>query len=110
MAEEKMVRIWDSCELIGELKKTERTKLRIELVARDGVKYVNIREWYLRKKDVTWMPSIAGFATPIQIPIEGSIATPMNDLIALIMQAVEKSSAFPIENAATAVYVAKKSK
>ena len=35
--------IWNNCKKIGEVKKSDRTKVVVELVARDGVKYINIR-------------------------------------------------------------------
>ena len=32
--------IWNNCKKIGEVKKSDRTKVVIELVARDGIKYM----------------------------------------------------------------------
>ena len=49
MAEQK--RIWDNFKEIGEVRKSDSIKFVIAAAIRDGVKYINIREFYKRKRD-----------------------------------------------------------
>ena len=97
-------RIWDNRELIGELMKSSNTKLKVELVARDGVKYVNIREWYMKKSEGVWKPGMSGLAIPIEIPIENKLKWPMSEVIVLINAAFVQAVDFAIEDEANAVY------
>jgi hypothetical protein len=97
-------KIWDNCILIGDVFKSPSTKLRVELVAREGVKYVNIREWYKRKKDNEWKPGLSGFAIPVMIPIDGEVTAPAMDLITTIQEALDKAPSFEIDDEDNAVW------
>lgn len=100
-------KVWDNCVLIDEVLKSPSTKLRVELVARDGVKYVNIREWYKRKRDNEWKPGLGGFSIPVMIPIEGEVTTPAMDLITTIQEALDKAPSFELEDEENAVWSTK---
>jgi hypothetical protein len=104
MATEKVKKIWDNCMLIDEVLKSPSTKLRIELVSRDGVKYVNIREWYKKKSDNVWKPGLAGFAMPVMFPIDGEVDTPAANLLDTIQEALDKASDFELANDDNAVW------
>lgn len=99
-----MKKVWDNCILIDEVMKSPSTKLRIELVARDGVKYVNIREWYKRKRDNEWKPGLAGFAMPVMIPMDGEPDTPAANLYGAIEEALLAAPKFDLEDEANAVW------
>ena len=102
--------IWNNCKKIGEVKKSNRTKVVVELVARDGVKYINIRGWYIRKRDNEWKPALDGIAIPISIPIDGKLARPTEGLLELIQEALTHVEDFPIEDEANAVWAESKKK
>ena len=102
--------IWNNCKRIGEVKKSNRTKLVVELVARDGVKYINIRGWYIRKRDNEWRPAMEGFAVPVEVPIDGKLARPTEGLLELIQEALTHVEDFPIEDEANAVWAENKKK
>lgn len=106
----KMKKIWDNRQFIGEVFKSESTKFIIELVAREGVKYVSIREWYTRKRDPdgVWKPGMTGIVIPIHIPISGQVAAPAADLITLLNAAYEMQEAFKIDDPANAVWIEEK--
>ena len=78
----------------------------MELTARDGVRYVNIRAWYKKNSDGVWRPSPSGYAVPVRIPIpiEGRIAQPAEELIKLMQKAIEEAPNFPLEDEANAVW------
>jgi hypothetical protein len=99
-----MKKVWDNCLLIDEVLKSPSTKLRIELVARDGVKYVNIREWYKKKSDNEWKPGIAGFAMPIMLPMDGEVDVPAANLYDTIERALLDAPNFKLEDEANAVW------
>lgn len=100
--------VWNNCKRIGEVIKSERTKLVVELVARDGVKYINIRGWYIRKRDNEWRPAMEGFAIPVGIPIQGELERPTDELMKLIEEALSMADDFAIEDEANAVWTPKK--
>lgn len=90
--------IWNNCKHIGDVHKSPWTKYKVELVARDGVKYINIREWYMRKKDSKWFPSSKGVVIPIAIPIEGVVQEPLQAVLALIKTTLNEAKSFKIED------------
>lgn len=100
--------VWNNCKRIGEVIKSERTKLVVELVARDGVKYINIRGWYIRKRDNEWRPAMEGFAIPVGIHIQGELERPTDELMKLIEEALSMADDFAIEDEANAVWTPKK--
>lgn len=91
-------RVWDNYKHLGEVLKSDRTKLVFELVARDGVKYLNIREWYCRKTDNVWRPSLKGLSIPIAIPVGDEIEMPVNILAEIAQEAIDLSSQFAIQD------------
>ena len=102
--------IWNNCKKIGEVKKSNRTKVVVELVARDGVKYINIRGWYIRKRDNEWRPALDGIAIPIEIPIDGKLTRPIVDIMEMVNTALDMAEDFPIEDEANAVWAEDKKK
>lgn len=100
--------IWDNCWLIGEVAKSDRLKIRVELVARDGVKQINVREWYFKKTTQEWKPGLNGFSIPLLIPMAGELVKPCDALIPLFKEAIDKSVDFPIEDKNNIVYSLRK--
>lgn len=103
----KRKRMWDNYRVIGEVMKTGSLKIVVAIGARDGVKYVYMREFYLKKSTDEWKPSIHGMSIPLAVPIEKGtkIITPMREYRAVLTQAVEALRDFPIEDAEHAIYV-----
>lgn len=66
----KAKKIWDNYRVIGEVPKSTSIKLVVGAGIRDGVRYINIREFYKRKKDNEWMPGRDGITIPLIIPIK----------------------------------------
>ena len=52
-------RLWDNYAVIGEVRKSDRIKFVIGAGVRDGVKYINIREFYHKKSEDTWNPAFS---------------------------------------------------
>ena len=63
-------RIWDNYQEVGEVQKSDSIKFIIAAAVRDGVKYINIREFYLRKSDCVWRPGRDGITLPVIVPIK----------------------------------------
>lgn len=110
MAETK--RIWDNFKEIGEVQKSEAIKFVVASAIRDGVKYINIREFYLRKKDNTWMPGRDGITIPLVAPIhEGKDRlTPYVEMSALLTRAADELQIMPLADEEHAVYITRKDK
>lgn len=67
---EKIVRVWDNYQEVCDVQKTERTKFIVSAAIRDGVRYINIREFYNKVGTDDWQPTRYGIAIPIIMPIE----------------------------------------
>ena len=110
MAEKK--RIWDNFKEIGEVRKSDSIKFIIAAAIRDGVKYINIREFYKRKRDNVWMPGRDGITIPLVVPIEQGKArlTPYTEMIDVINKAVAELETMELLDEEHAVYIEKKEK
>ena len=99
--------VWDNCKHIGEVLKSPRSKIKVEIVARDGIIYANMREWYLRQRDKEWRPGMKGFAIPVMIPIDEVKHYPADELARLIAEVIKESQDFAIEDPENAVWTEK---
>lgn len=67
--EAKKKRIWDNFEEIAEVRKSDGIKFVIAAATRKGFRYINIREFYLRKRDGVWKPGRDGITIPLTAPL-----------------------------------------
>lgn len=105
-------RLWDNYRVIGEVQKSDNIKFVVAAGIRDGVRYINIREFYHRKRDGVWNPSKDGITIPIAVPINKGreIIRPYTELIKLIKATVVALAEMPLSDINNAVYVEKKVK
>lgn len=105
-------RIWDNYKVIGEVRKSDAIKFVVAAAIRDGVKYINIREFYKRKRDEVWMPGRDGITIPLVVPISKGTArlAPCSELTVLIAKTAAELDTMPLADEAHAVYIAKKEK
>lgn len=110
MAEKK--RIWDNFKEIGEVRKSGSIKFIIAAAIRDGVKYINIREFYKRKRDNVWMPGRDGITIPLVVPIEQGKArlAPYTEMIDIINKTATELETMELLDEEHAVYIEKKEK
>lgn len=97
-------RVWDNYKVIGEVQKSDRIKFVVAAAIRDGVRYVNIREFYLKKSENIWKPGRDGITIPLAIPVEEGtkVIEPywgMVDLIANTMRALKEMDLYDEANA-----------
>ena len=105
-------RIWDNFIEIGEIRKSDSIKFVVATAVRDGVKYINIREFYIRKRDGVWMPGRDGITIPMMVPIEKGteLIKPFEELFDLLSTAEDKLNTLELYDEANAVYMPKKEK
>ena len=110
MAEQK--RIWDNFKEIGEVRKSDSIKFVIAAAIRDGVKQINIRGFYKRKRDNVWMPGRDGITIPLVVPIEQGKArlTPYTEMIDVINKTAAELETMELLDEEHAVYIEKKEK
>ena len=103
-------RIWDNYAVIGEVQKSDRIKFVIGAGVRDGVKYINIREFYLRVRDSIWKPGRDGITIPLQIPIEKGtkIITPYTEVLNVLRETVEALEVMELADEDNAIYAERK--
>ena len=108
--QEKGKRLWDNYKVIGEVKKSDSIKIVIGAGVRDGVKYINLREFYMRKRDGVWNPGRDGLTIPLAVPVEQGtkVITPYTELISELLKAVESLETMELYDEANAVYLPKK--
>ena len=107
---EEMKRIWDNYKVIGEVQKSAAIKFIIAAAIRDGVRYINVREFYLRKRDGVWKPGRDGITIPLIVPVEKGtkFLTPYKELIKLVISCATELKTMPLADEANAVYMPKK--
>lgn len=105
MAKEKAPqRIWDNNKIIGEVAMSPKTKMVICASIRDGVKYVNFRQWYQRR-DGVWRPSLDGFCMGVEVSMENAgPLKPIPAFLTLVADAVAELKIMPLYDEANAVY------
>lgn len=99
-------KIWDNYKVMGSVLKSDALKFEIAAAYRDGVKYINVREFYKRKKDDTWMPGRDGITIPIVIPINNArtkVKT-YEGFIELLDKAFIEFDSMPLEDEENAVW------
>ena len=112
MANEKMKRIWDNFKVVGEVQKSDAIKFVIAAAVRDGVKYINIREFYIKKSTGEWKPGRDGITIPLLVPIEkgSTLIKPIDGFAKVLLQAQKEANSMPLEDKANAVYMVEKVK
>lgn len=114
MAQAKIVgekkRLWDNYLVVGEVQKSDRIKFVIGAGIRDGVRYLNIREFYYTKKDEEWKPGRDGITIPLRVPVEkgAKIINPFEDMMDAMTDAVKTLEGMALSDINNSVYVEKK--
>lgn len=63
-----LYRVWDNYKLLGIVPKNKYSKIVITITARDGVKYLCMREHVLSKRYKAWVPTRKGMTIPWRYP------------------------------------------
>lgn len=105
-------RIWDNYEEIGFVQKSDKIRTVVAAAVRDGVRYLNIREFYFRAADESWRPGRDGITIPLAVPIEKGtkIIEPYTDLIYLLNKAMHIAKDMELADEDNAVYYMKEVK
>ena len=105
-------RIWDNYKVIGETQKSDRIKLVVAAAIRDGVKYINIREFYLRQRDNEWRPGRDGITVPINILINkgADMIFPYDVFNTLLSVAAKELKDMPLYDGNNAIYYVREEK
>jgi hypothetical protein len=79
-------RIWDNYMELYEVQKSDKIKFVIAAATRDGFRYINIREFYMRARDGVWKPGRDGITIPIVAPIEkgAKMLYPVEEMLTFI--------------------------
>ena len=106
----KIKRIWDNYQTIGEVQKSDHLKLVVSAATRDGVRYINIREFYFKTSTGTWGHGRDGITIPLLRPIEKGtkLIEPYFGLIDLLAETMRYAKTMDLTNEANAVYYIKK--
>ena len=105
-------RIWDNYKVIGEVRKAPAIKLVLAAAARDGVKYINIREFYLKKSTNEWKPARDGITIPIKLPINEAreMLEPYRVFLEVLQATAKALETLPIYDPNNTVYNERKPK
>lgn len=107
-----MQKIWDNYKVIGEIRKSEGIKFVVAAATREGFRYINIREFYFRKRDGEWKPGRDGITIPIKAPLSKGtkIIEPAKHMLEMLAVAAEAAEKLDLADEAHAVYMEKKVK
>ena len=94
------------------MRKSDSIKFVIAAAIRDGVKYINIREFYKRKRDEVWMPGRDGITIPLVVPVNNGAGrlAPYSEMVELISKAATELETMELADEEHAVYITKKEK
>lgn len=103
-------RLWDNYREVGEVQKSDKIKFVIGAGIRDGVRYINIREFYYVKRDDTWKPGRDGITVPVALPIENGtkIIEPCANFISVMQNAITTLMSMELADPEHAVYAPQK--
>lgn len=98
--------LWDNYKVIDGIQKSDNIKIVVAIGCRDGVRYLNIREFYLKKSTNEWKPSRDGLTIPLRVPIKTGtqIITPFAALIQILIKAVKELEELPLYDENNVVY------
>ena len=100
-------KIWDNYQEIGEVRKSDGIKFVIAAATRNGYRYINIREFYLRKKDNVWKPGRDGITMPLKAPLNKGeqFILPYEDMIEMLRKAANVVATMELEDDEHAVWM-----
>lgn len=100
-------KIWDNYKEIGEVRKSDGIKFIIAAATREGYRYINIREFYLRKKDNVWRPGRDGITIPLKAPLNmgAQFIEPYSDMVKVLAEAAAFVSTMELEDDEHAVWM-----
>ena len=103
-------RLWDNYEIIGEVQKSTYIKVVVGAGIRDGVRYINVREFYLIRKDDTWMPGRDGITIPLIMPVDDGMKrlTPWVQLAEMMESAVFRLNSMELYDEEKVVYATRR--
>lgn len=109
---EKKKRIWDNFEEIAEVRKSDGIKFVISAATREGFRYINIREFYLRKKDNVWMPGRDGITFPLKAALNKGeeFIAPAERMLDAIISAMKHATTMELIDEDKAVWAEVKQK
>lgn len=102
-----MRKIWDNHKVIGEVQKSESTKVVFTLGAIDGVKYISLRGWYKTKKEQEWKPGRDGISIPVKLPINMEITDVAISFANVFNEAIAAAADFPLHDPANELWIEK---
>ena len=110
MAEKK--RIWDNYKEIGEVRKSDGIKFVIAAATREGYRYINIREFYFKKRNGEWKPGRDGITIPLKAPLNKGekFITPYDSMIRVLAAAAKYAETMDLLDEEKAIWVDKKEK
>jgi hypothetical protein len=105
-------KIWDNYKEIGYVRKSAAIRFVVAIAARDGIQYINIREFYKRKRDGVWKAGRDGITIPVEVPLHkgGDIIKPLESLIRGLTGAFKEFETFDLYDDEHAVWYMPKPK
>lgn len=105
-------KIWDNYEEIGEVRKSDNIKFVIAAATREGFRYVNIREFYFRKRDGQWLPGKDGLTLPVLMPIDKgtNVLKPVEAMLSMLTTASNAALGMELADDNKAVWYTPKEK
>lgn len=102
----KKKRIWDNYEVVGEIRKSDGIKFVVAAATREGFRYINIREFYFRKKDGVWKPGRDGITIPLVAGLNKgeTFIEPFARMLEILSEAANHASTMELMNEEHAVW------
>lgn len=97
-----MIKLYDNVQVIGHVRVTDKKRLKVELVATDGIKSVHITHQYCTKAEPdNWKPARGALTIPLMSATKGQNPEPikpLEDLLVVLEECIKQSNDFAIED------------
>ena len=101
-------KLWDNYIEIATVQKSDRLRFVVAACTREGYRCINIREFYLRKRDGAWMPGRDGIVIPVVAPLSKTrvpdpnnppkLIYPIKEMLAALLQATDIATDMDLED------------
>lgn len=100
-------RIWDNFEEVCEVRKSDGIKFVVAAATRQGYRYINIREFYFRKKNGVWKPGRDGITIPLKAPLNKGekFIAPLSSMLKAIKMASEVADKMELMDEEKAIWI-----
>lgn len=97
--------MFTNCVEVGQVHKTPNSKFVFKILCQNGMKYIQIKEWFKRTNEAEWYPGTRGITLPLSQPeLEGYSQTIYDDTLHMLLESKKVSDTVELDNPENYIY------